>query len=323
MAESSPSTTITPSLTCFDNYIGIPGTIDNPTSGLSINDLQGVNFARADGVANTDYATGVEMLQDLIALAIRHVQDDMRTYMMPFFKFHGAIDHHLTAKYESGYHAASAADRGLKIEKKASTLSKIYVNRVRVLANSTGLYQIEITDGNDSTLYPVDLVAGEEQEVTIDYLSNRDIIYITIDNTSLEPAKGKVKNGGCGSCGKKYQYFTVWGWDGTKTSSYHYGIRADISVVCSEDAMACALKKQLGLPILYKFGILFMREAQHTDRVNFFTMVGREEAIDLEEIFKEEYKERIMTACRSFPRFLRTIDGYCVSCNQNKYIEVT
>lgn len=310
-------------MACFTDYLGLKGITASPTSGLYINDLPGINFAKADAVRDSDYATGIDFINEKIDHAIGLVTDDLKIYMAPYFKLHSTIDHVLTAKYKDGYHTAAAANRGLKIEKKASRLSKLYVNRVKVLFNSNGANDLVIADGNETTTYSVTLVAGEEQWVECNYTANRDIIYIYMDNTALLPANGNVKSGSCSSCGKRYKMFKVWGWNGTRTRSDHYGLRADISVVCSDDDMACLLRDRIKWPVLYRFGVEFMKEVQETDRLNYFSLVGREQAAELEAKFLAEYEKRFDMVARTLPRLLRAIDTDCVTCSQNKYIETT
>ena len=310
-------------MACFDDYLGLKGITANPLSGLFINDLPGINFAKADAVRDSDYATGIDFINEKIDHSVALVADDLKHFMAPYFKFHSQIDHVLTDKYDDGYHTATAANRGLKVEKKASRLSKLYVNRVKVLANSSGAYNLVIADGNETETFAVTLVAGEEQWVECNYTANRDIIYIYIDNTNLKPANGKVKSRACSSCGRRYKMMKVWGWNGTKTVASHYGLRADMSVICSDDDMACILRDRIKWPVLYKFGVEFMKEVQETDRLNYFTLVGREQAAELQEKFEAEYTRRFDKLCQTLPRFLRSVDLDCVDCNSAKFIQTT
>ncbi len=307
---------------CFTDYLGLKGITASPVSGLFINDLPGINFEKSDAVADTDYATGIEFINAKITHAIGLVTDDLRHFLAPYFKLHSQIDHQLTAEYKTGYHAVSAANRGLKLEKTSSTLTKLFVNRVKVLSNTPGANVITITDGGIATNYTVTLAAGVEQWVEINYIANRDIIFITMDNTALAMSKGKVKKSSCSNCGKRYQTFRVWGWNGTRTKSEHYGLRADVSVICSDDDLACVLKERIKYPVLYKFGVEFMKEVQETDRLNYFTLVGREQAGELQQSFEEDYVKRFESMAKTLPRLLRSIDLNCVTCTSAKYIEV-
>ncbi len=310
-------------MACFTDYLGLKGITASPVSGLFINDLPGINYAKSDAVADTDYATGIDFINAKITHAIGLVTDDLRHFLAPYFKLHSQIDHELTSGYKTGYHTAIDADRGLKIEKTTSRLTKLFVNRVKVLANSNGVEDITITDGNETTTYPVTLVAGVEQWVEINYTANRDIIYITMDNIKLAMSKGTVKKtGSCGTCAKRYKSFKVWGWNGTRTKADHYGLRANISVICSDDDLACVLKYHIKYPILYKFGVEFMKEVQETDRLNYFTLVGREQAGELQQSFEADYVKRFNSLAKTLPRLLRSIDLNCVTCTSGKYIEV-
>lgn len=307
-------------MACFTDYLGKRGITTNPKSGLYINDLQGISFEKADAIADSDYATGIEMIDGLIDHSIALVTDDLKEYAMPYFKLHSIIDLHKTGKFRTGYHAKKAANRGLHVEKHASKLTCIYVQRLWILGNSTGDFDVVISDGNETTTYEVSLTAGEEYELQVNYQANRDEIYIYIDNTNFAPAYGYVGTCDCGM-GVRYRMYKVYGWTGSKNTNYHYGIRGEISIICDLDDVACVLSKYLRFPILYKFGVEFMKEVQESDRLNYFTLVGREQAAELEAKYQAEYEKRMKTLLNTLPQLLRSIDSHCVSCNQSKYIE--
>jgi len=105
-------------------------------------------------------------------------------------------------------------------------------------------------------------------------------------------------------------------------SNNHFGIRANISIICSQDNLACLLKAQLGMAVLYQFGVEFFREVQETDRLNYFTLVSRDQAIEYEQKYMEEYDKTMKTLTRTLPYLLRKLDYQCISCNQVKYSEV-
>lgn len=319
-------------MACFDDFITYHGSGITPTSGLYVDSLTGVILAKADAIADSDYATGVAFINDRINFAIEVVSNDLRTYALPYFKIHSVIGHHITAKFKSDYHTISANDRGFKIKKTSSPLSKIHVNRVTILGNTTGNHDLVITDGRvQTTIETVSLVAGVEKEVEVNYEANRDEILITIAN--IKPAKGTLKAGSCSTCGKNYNSFKVYGWTGDASawmdspsegniSNNHFGIRADISIICSQNNLACLLKAQLGMAVLYRFGVEFFREVTETDRLNYFTLVSQDNAIEYEQKYMEEYTTVMKTLTRTLPYLLRKLDYQCISINQAKYLEV-
>ena len=307
------------SISCFNGFITYTGSGVTPTSGLYVNDLYGFYFTKADAIANTDHATGVDFIESVLDRAIVQVANELKRFIMPYFKMHSIVAHYQGGEFDKDleYHAVGTEDRGIRITIDESTLSSIVVNRVRVLFNDAGAQNITITDGTDTDVTAVTLVAGEEQWVNINYPCVRDRIYITMDK-DLHPAKGYA-NGGC--CMPDYDILDVDGWKGSVASS-HYGIQADISIVCSIEKFACLMKDVLGWACLYRFGMEAAKEALYTDRFNYFTLVNRDEINELHDRYAADYDKEMETIARSIPKLLRQLDPHCISCNQAKHIEV-
>lgn len=307
------------SISCFTNFISYTGSGITPTSGLVVNDLYGFYFTKADAIANTDYATGVEFIESVLDRAVVQVANELKRYIMPYFKMHSIVAHYTGGEFDDdlGYHGVGTADRGIRIDIDESSLATIVINSVRVLFNDAGAQNITVTDGTDTDVTAVTLVAGEEQDVQIDYTCMRNRVYITMDD-ALHPAEGKA-NGGC--CMPDYDILDVDGWNGSVASS-HYGIKADISIVCSIDKFACLMKDVLGWAVLYRFGMEAAKEALYTDRLNYFTLVNRDEINELLERYTADYEREMETIGRDIPKMLRQLDPYCITCNQAKHIEV-
>lgn len=307
-------------MACFDDFITYRGSGITPTSGIYVNDLYGIQLVKADAIANTDYATGIEFIDTKILLAINYVSNELKRYVMPYFKLNTVIGHYLGGKFDDDltYHSSVAANRGIRIDIRESTLSQILINRVTVLANSDGVFNIVVTDGEETTNYAITLVAREEQDVEINQYCSQKRVFITIDNTSLRPAEGRVS---MACCGTDYNVLDVKGWTGSGVTSNHYGIRADVSVICNPINLFCLVKDYLAYPVLYRFGIEFVREVQESDRLNYFTLLNRTSAQELEERYQEDYKESMEDFARSLPVLLRKLDDYCIICNQAKYVE--
>lgn len=309
-------------MACFDNFITYKTSGITPTSGLYVNDLYGVNLNKMDAVANTDYASGVAFITSKIAHAITLVSAELKRYAMPYFKLQSIVGHYLGGEFDDAltYHTGVAANRGLRFDISETVLSKIVVNRVRLLFNSAGDFNVVIRDGELTTNYPVTLVARAEQDIEINYTAIRNRIYIYMNDAALKPAKGDA-NMSC--CGEGYDILNAVGWDGANVSSHHYGIQANITVICSMDNLACLMKDQLGLPVLYRFGIEIANEALETDRFNYFTLVTRDDIKDIRESYMEDYKKSMEDVGRTIPILLRKLDDHCVTCNQNTYREQT
>ncbi len=307
-------------MACFDDFLTYRGSDITPTSGLYVNDLYGVNLTKMDAVANTDYADAIEFIASKIRMAIIYVSTELKRYVMPYFKLNSVIGHYKGGKFDHDleYHAAVAADRGIRIDIKESTLSQILINRVRVLDNVGGAFNVVVKDGEKTTNYPVTLIANEEQDVEINQYCDRKRVFITINN--LEGAKGSA-NMSC--CGEDYNILSVTGWTGTGVSSHHYGIIADVSVICNPIDLFCLMKDYLAFATLYRFGIELSNETLETNRFNYFSMVTRDDIKDLRASYMEDYEKEMAAVARTMPVLLRKLDDFCIICSQNKYVEKT
>ncbi len=307
-------------MACFDDFLTYRGSDVTPTSGLYVNDLYGVNLTKMDAVANTDYASGIEFIASKIRMSIIYVSTELKRYVMPYFKLNSVIGHYKGGKFDDDleYHTAVATDRGIRIDIKESTLSQILINRVRVLDNVGGVFNVVVTDGEDTTNYPVTLIANEEQDVELNQYCVRKRVFITINN--LTGAKGRA-NMSC--CGEDYNILSVTGWTGTGVSSHHYGIIADVSVICNPIDLFCLMKDHLAFAVLYRFGIELSNETLETNKFNYFTMVTRDDIKDLRASYMEDYDKEMKAVARTMPVLLRKLDNFCIDCNQDKYLQQT
>jgi len=273
-----------------------------------------------DAVANTDYADGIEFITSKIGMAIVYVSTELKRYVMPYFKLNSVIGHYKGGRFDKDlqYHTAVAADRGLRIDIKETTLSQILINRVTILADSTGNFNVVVKDGDNTTNYPVTLVAKTEQDVEINQYCNRKRVFITVNN--IAGSKGSA-NMSC--CGEDYNILSVTGWTGSGVSSHHHGIIADVSVICNPIDLFCLMKDYLAFATLYRFGIEIANEALETDRFNYFTLVTRDDIKDLRESYMEDYEKEMKAVARTMPVLLRKLDDWCIDCSQNKYVEKT
>jgi len=306
-------------MACITDFITYRGSDVTPSSGLYVNDLYGVNLSKMDAVANTDYVDVREFIYRKIVMSIAYVAVELKRYAMPYFKMNSVVGHYLGGKFDEDleYHDAVAADRGIRIDIAETALSQIVINRVTIRANTAGIYNVVVKDGTDTTNYPITLVAGAEEDVEINQYCDTKRVYITVNN--IAGSKGDANM----DCCSGYNILDVTGWNGTKVSSHHYGVRADVTVICNPGNLFCMVKDFLAYSVLYRFGIELANEALETDRFNYFSMVTRDDIKDLRESYMEDYKNEMETVARTLPVFLRKLDDYCIICNQNKYVQHT
>jgi len=305
-------------MACFDDFLTYQGSGVTPTSGLYVNNLYGVNLSKMDAVANTDYADAIEFITSKIAMAVAYVSTELKRYVMPYFKLNSVIGHYKGGKFDEDltYHTAVAANRGVRVDISESTLSQILVNKVRIRANSAGAFNVVVRDGESTTNYAITLVAKTEQDVEINQYCNNKRVFITVNNIAGSEGSAKM------SCCSGYDILDVTGWTGTGVSSHHYGIIADVTVVCNPIDLFCLVKDFLAFATLYRFGLELANESLETDRFNYFSLVRREELIELRDSYQVDYDKEMKAVARTLPVLLRKLDSYCIDCNQDKYNEV-
>ena len=66
-------------------------------------------------------------------------------------------------------------------------------------------------------------------------------------------------------------------------------------------------------PFWYKLGVEWLNERLNSDRLNRYTMIGMEEARQLQMDFQEEYKQSLDDILQTMHP---TEDGYCFECNK-------
>lgn len=315
---------------CFDNYIGILDS-DTASANLWIRML-GISRAQGAGTANDHYANGEALLRDILKRSVEMVKDEVKAYLYPYFKFNTILSEVRSGVYDTDtFLPASATNRGLKIEKTCynSRFSKLYVKRIKLLSSTTcaGVH-VYIKDGTQTTTKHADLVGNVPYELILDYKAINDIIYIVADNTAVTMCSTEISYNisvcGCGHgcANNSSQFIDIDGWNGSAESSQHYGIIADVSVICDEDELMCMLAMNIRFPVFWKMGAETIREAQMTDRLNYYTLTQDTETLQTKfGYFEAKYKSAMESFAASVPALMCNIDRFCVQCNTTRYQE--
>lgn len=306
---------------CFENYIGVKClTQSTPKSGLWINDLEGINLRFASDVADSGYLSGLQLLEEKIRFATELVLSEISGYTSPFFRINSVLDELFIGEYLTGYTAPDAFDKGVKLTTKNSRMIRIKVNRIKIKIQEANLdYFVKISDGINATLFPFKTDANGEAEIFPNYLSTSAEIYVTLDNSTINPAITNVKQG-CSCFSKSSQYLLANGWGGSGVSTSSFGLEVQANAECSMNELACVIAQQLRFPILYKSGLEIVKEAKASDRLNSVTLLDDEKIDFLIEEFSTQYKLHFQNVVQTLPELLKRIDDICVICNQSRWV---
>jgi len=308
--------------TCFNNFIGVKClTTGTPTSGLYINDLEGLNLKYAANIADSDYISGLQFLNDKIQFATKLVISDLTRYSLPYFRINSVVDELSVGDWANNTLATANVDRGVHLQIKKSRMLRINISNIKIkLGNANTSHVVYIEDGTNIQNYTFTTDANGEAEINLNFTSTTQDVYVYMDNTSINVNNSSIKTG-CGCSSKSGQYLSAYGWNGSGNSNSTYGLKIQATAVCDNDEFACVLGPKLGLPILYRSGIEILHEAVATDRLNSLTLLDTDKINFLLENWSAEYDKQMKMLIESLPQLLRRIDECCIVCNQNRYIQ--
>lgn len=308
--------------TCFNNFIGVKClTTGTPTSGLYINDLEGLNLKYAANIADSDYISGLQFLNDKIQFATKLVISDLTRYSLPYFRINSVVDELSVGDWANNTLAPANVDRGVHLQIKRSRMLRINISNIKIkLGNANTSEVVYIEDGTNIQNYSFTTDANGEAEINLNFTSTTQDVYVYMDNTSINVNNSSIKTG-CGCSSKSGQYLSAYGWNGSGNSNSTYGLKIQATAVCDNDEFACVLGPKLGLPILYRSGIEILHEAVATDRLNSLTLLDTDKINFLLENWTAEYDKQMKMLIESLPQLLRRIDECCIVCNQNRYIQ--
>ena len=308
--------------TCLNNLIGVKClTSGTPTSGLYINDLEGLNLKYAANIADSDFISGLQFLNEKITFATKLVISDLTRYALPYFRINSIVDELSVGDWTNTSLGVQNADRGVHLQVKRSRMLRINVTNIKIkIGNANTTHDVWVDDGNVQTQYSFTTNAQGEAEINLNFTSTTPDVYIYMDNSTINVNNSSIKTG-CGCSSKSGQYLSAYGWNGSGNSNSTYGIKVQANAICDNDEFACVLGAKLGLPILYRSGIEILHEAVATDRLNSLTLLDTDKINFLLENWTAEYDKQMKMLIESLPQLLRRIDECCIVCNQNRYIQ--
>lgn len=329
-------------MACSTNYINVYGHCDGgaPSSGLYINKhLAGINLKKAANIAEGELQTGVGVLEQAIEVGISKARSALVSEMLGVVRFNSIISSGQYGKFPldftdtTQYLSATAANRGLKYQlNNDCRLSTLYVRRVQILTNTTITNgTLTITDGGETTTYAFNAQPKEITFVETNYKAVSTTITITLDNTSISVADSNLySTTSCGFCSNDCMNqsgcgcsngLSVWGWDGTNTTSSTYGLSALADVICDEEKFFCEISHipDVAWMCLYHAGIWAFEYALLSNRVNVYTNYGKEQLSAQIEQWTALAEQIKVKAVKQIPKYLLSIDSCCLECNSSRW----
>ncbi|HYD19944.1 MAG TPA: hypothetical protein VEB40_00610 [Flavipsychrobacter sp.] len=313
-------------LSCLDNIVSIPdGCMETETSlsGFSITDLPGVTIKLGAAIADEKFVSGLNLLKDARRRAILQIRNDLLGYL------HG--NGYVTQSVQRTWSTLDRRDGSLKAatslgdyrgivvksQRRNCGLRKLHIPYTYIKANHTGSLVLRIEDGEHSYPFSFDSVAGSISKVAVNFTAESDEVYLLLPD--VLDVYSVVPNCQCGGsttpksdCAKVVGYY-----NGIETKSEGFGIWAEVQCKCEYSYLLCQLATEglFGEVLLYKTGVNIMDERTKTDRLNYFTIYGTEEAEAIRQEWTELYNEKWNSLITSLPGLLPRLDKCgCIEC---------
>ena len=316
-------------MNCWNNVIGIRGLCDEqtPSSGLYINDLTGISMSDLDSGVNEEDKTAYTLIQRKIDQAANMIQAESLAYLYNRWNY-------LTSSWDGqvGFWpqqlealGSSAVWRGIGVRYRQADYIAVTLTAVNLLVNYTGTVNVLVYDlitGNVLETIPVTTVAGTPSRLVVNkkFTSNGQMLNLAFlyNATAVNSYQtGLYPVYGCGGCsrGSRWQNNVLERTIEIPTTGAV--IEQNISGGSwtgglSVESLLCAHIGQLGYPLLYKAGMLIVKEMEFSKRLNGIISYNRERNSQLVEYYQQQYDAYMS---RYFEQAYMPDTG-CFSCRQ-------
>lgn len=305
-----------------------------PTSGLYIDDLEGISLLTSEATGKHTYENAQAILNAKTSVALQKIEAWLQQAMMrrgfylPQQQPAGNV-----CSYKSSTQPVAGIGRGLTLYRSpnATFLAHLYLNKVTYKAATSGTATLEITDLNGVILFvsaPTPVTANTPLEFVVNayYSVNVRVVVITDTqpyDTNCEGSCACL----CSAARPKHpaqaMYF-VKGYDGTGDATTSYGVTVCAALRCSIQALICYVMDYIKTPLLYMTGAEIMREmralnAPTAQSIGYYAKDVQKETIDR---WDKEAMQILATQVDTIIYQLRDLDHYCISCNTPSKIKI-
>lgn len=307
-----------------------------PTSGLYINDLEGITLKMADGIVSKDDKNGVDLLNKKIQLAEQKLLNEASLKLPKHILKKTLVDFDTIGVAQDDLQSiASKANylKGIKIRIDESSYIDFQLHKVGLWLDADVTTNVEVWDLITNTQLSTIEVEAKQNEITyvqVDEIfntqKNRFHIAILYDAGVAGTFETSIHKNICRDCHKtsgyinNYTHITGVEIDsGDSKLSENFdsingtgGLFVDYAISCSTSQFLCANSRHFALPLLYKAGQEILREAVYSDRLNKYVIIKADLNKDLEEDFKQMYQEALdgVVQRMSVPK-----DDICFRCD--------
>lgn len=301
-------------MSCLLDYIGIYGCgSSDPESGLFVNELPGISLTSIDKIANSEQETYAGVWGDVQKRALRKLNADVVALFGKRYRIKTITDAvQLPRVVDTATVTTPAVQmRGFTVELNeatreylASGLQVIHVQLLEAYFNGAAsdleFKVIDLDTGLTLDTFTKTVAVGWNTiALNKDYAASR--VFIGYDATAVNSVQLELPSQYDCTC----YIISDWGYDccqgNIRGAVYDeatqevtngrnsFGVRAILGVQCRYDGVVCNNKVVFANALWYLMGAELMTERIYSDRLNRYTTVDRNRAMELRNEFREQY----------------------------------
>jgi hypothetical protein len=305
-----------------------------PTSGLYIDDLEGISLRTVGSNGKHTYQNAQAVLNAKTVLALQKTEIwlqsvlQKRGFILPQLQPAANL-----CSYLSTTQTVAAGARGVTLYRRhgATNLANIYIDKVQYKAKTSGTATLIIQNTDGVTLYtsPANVVTADAP-VTFVLLAYFSIDVRVLVITDTEPYDTTCDS----SCGclhsqntakhRRAAMYKVVGFDGTNDAASGFGVTVCAAVRCSIQSLMCYILDIIKMPLRLYVGIELLREFRANNAATaqnpaFYTKDIQKETMG---IWQKEADYQLSIQIDTILHSLRDYDPYCISCHAPNRITI-
>ena len=305
-----------------------------PTSGLYIDDLEGISLLSSSSTGKHTYANAQAVLNAKTLLAVQKceswVQDVLmgRGFIMPQKQVAKNL-----CSYGTTQAAVSALARGVTLQRsdEATFLGNLYIQNVTYKAGTSGTAMLLI-----QTISGVTLFASSTTVITanIPAVFNVNAYYAEDVRVLIQTNTAPIDTDCDSSCAclrsvarhnaKAEQMYHIVGFNGLEQDSNGFGVSVCAALRCNIQALMCYILDVIKMPLLYMVGAEIMKEirALNAPTAQSVGYYGRDHQKETIVSWEKEAARLLQTQIDTIVYQLKDLDHYCISCNTPQKIKI-
>lgn len=311
---------------CLINYIGIKDCTPEPSSGIYINSLPGINTEIINAIADGEELTHSGVWNDVNKISSKRFQTDIMGKLRKIYKLKRIRKAFEFIPEQGDAEAGTNQYRGLLLsfDYQYFTFQAFSIASVYLLSQVNATTTLKIFDRAGTELYSKEVAVEIGMNVyVVDRIFSADRLFVGFDFNTIDGYASDISaavgscfcqavNAICHDCTAAFSGATKTGVV-TKTQSNSHGVGIVGNMACDYSSIVCNNKSIFASAWLFLLGNQLLIHLLNTDRLNKFTTADREKFSELKDFYQVQYEQQLEEALAGIG--LDTANDCCVECD--------